>query len=68
MNRIVTPNGHPVAPQMDAVQIAVVMLTQGRGESLPPADQARDICDRIDALSAEFAKRNKERAEANGSG
>ncbi len=66
MNRIVTPNGHAAAPQIDAVQVAMAMLIQGRGEFLSPADQAKDICDRIDGLVAEFTRRNKERAEASG--
>ncbi len=62
-NRIVTPNGQPAVPQIDGVQLACAMLIQGRGESLPPQEQAKDIVQRIQALLAELGRAAQERKD-----
>jgi hypothetical protein len=59
-NRIVTPNGTPAVPQIDGVQLGCAMLVQGRGEHLPPREQAIDIAQRIEALMNEFARIGQE--------
>lgn len=56
MNRIVTPNGQPAIPQIDGVQLACAMLINGRSESLPPPEQAKDIVDRIRCLLSELGQ------------
>ncbi len=60
-NRIVTPNGTPAVPQIDGVQLACAMLIQGRGEHLPPREQAIDIAQRIEALMNEMGRLAQER-------
>ncbi len=60
-NRIVTPNGTPVVPHIDGVQLGCAMLIQGRGEHLPPREQAIDIAQRIEALMNEMGRLAQER-------
>jgi hypothetical protein len=60
-NRIVTPNGQPAIPQIDAVQLGCEMLLNGRGEYLDPPEQAKDIVDRIEALMSELGRLAREK-------